>query len=831
MSPRKNSEVYKKRMRRERSASLPDEGNFLPWCSMSFEEEDDKENTSSYVSAPLKSLQPPVIDYISHKRSFEDGPAADDADADIEMTDMDNNEGNGCLLRVDSSTKRSSHRRKDVPLRSSSGVNGVTGLGSRGQRLEAQCRAGSRGDMNRRKKDAKSGRPDDLLIPLLPQSFARDRSRPAVPQVERQGLATFNLFGEMEAEPARDDARGKFQKEHEGETTADTRSNTAIGSPLSPPRPPQVRLGMRKRSVSRRADLFPMPQCSQYEDEKNDDVGNMTVSYRPANAGSFLFSDDEFRDSAQSSTAYSPTPFSSSRMAAPMSRTSLTATPKEIQSPHWSKPVLVNPFSPVPAECLLGGSFDNSFDSSSSSGGGMYYSIRGSPLRISSRKQRRAMTESLLQETTPPAGNNHHTRSAMSGEPTFLGSVRSSPYGANKGDDTSPMDVMSFLPLPRPTPAKPFIPPPPPAKSRVAFQRRRLDDGFSDLDRNDVDDSSEAGITHLSSNSPPSLSRKVRKHISPPQCRCPPTPRPQSPLSPSSSSRFEEDFQSIGQLGSGSFGTVYKCISRVDGCLYAVKVVKRMARGELDRQHMLREVHALAALCNKAETATFHIVRYHQAWMEDNRLYIQTEFCTSTLQQEMARGSLDEKRRFKLLREMLLALSLIHRNDMVHLDIKPDNIFIKDDQFKLGDFGLASKSTGNKDVEEGDARYMSKELLTGDKDDLTKCDVFSLGATMYEICLGRPLPPSGDQWHSIRSGSLPFLDGTTLELQNIIREMMHPDPKCRPSAAELLRRRELLSEDEKLLILEKEKVEEANKKLKEMVEIQRTIHKRSFSVF
>jgi hypothetical protein len=55
-------------------------------------------------------------------------------------------------------------------------------------------------------------------------------------------------------------------------------------------------------------------------------------------------------------------------------------------------------------------------------------------------------------------------------------------------------------------------------------------------------------------------------------------------------SRFASDFHIIGQLGNGSFGTVYKCLSSLDGCLYAVKETKRQAKGILDRDRMLKEV-------------------------------------------------------------------------------------------------------------------------------------------------------------------------------------------------------------------------------------------------
>jgi serine/threonine protein kinase len=105
--------------------------------------------------------------------------------------------------------------------------------------------------------------------------------------------------------------------------------------------------------------------------------------------------------------------------------------------------------------------------------------------------------------------------------------------------------------------------------------------------------------------------------------------------------------------------------------------------------------------------------------MEDGRLYIQTELCSSTLYEEVEKGLLTVKRRYKVMREILLALEFIHRNKMVHLDIKPENIFVKNDQFKLGDFGLVTKMN-SEDVEEGDSRYMSMELLSGDHSDLTK---------------------------------------------------------------------------------------------------------------
>ncbi|KAH8054404.1 protein kinase [Aureococcus anophagefferens] len=103
---------------------------------------------------------------------------------------------------------------------------------------------------------------------------------------------------------------------------------------------------------------------------------------------------------------------------------------------------------------------------------------------------------------------------------------------------------------------------------------------------------------------------------------------------------------------------------------------------------------------------------------------------------------------------------------LVHLDIKPGNVFLKGEAtFKLGDFGLATqKQSGGGDVVEGDSRYMSREPRRRDftpasekvDRDLTKCDVFSLGATAFELLKRAPLAPNGPAWHALRDGSPDF---------------------------------------------------------------------------
>jgi serine/threonine protein kinase len=131
-------------------------------------------------------------------------------------------------------------------------------------------------------------------------------------------------------------------------------------------------------------------------------------------------------------------------------------------------------------------------------------------------------------------------------------------------------------------------------------------------------------------------------------------------------------------------------------------------------------------------------------------------------------------------------------------------------KIRLGDLGHTRHAIKDKerDIEEGQTRYCPRELIdfSLSKVDLMKCDVFSLGASLYELCLGRFLGEGGgggsgsgggvDEWHNIRDG---ILDEASLskkenpyskEWKELLRRMMFPLPAERPTAKELLEKTE-----------------------------------------
>lgn len=83
---------------------------------------------------------------------------------------------------------------------------------------------------------------------------------------------------------------------------------------------------------------------------------------------------------------------------------------------------------------------------------------------------------------------------------------------------------------------------------------------------------------------------------------------------------------------------------------------------------------------------------------------------------------------------------------------------------------------------------MARELLDWDApSDLTKCDIFSLGVTAYEIVSRVEAPLNGPIFHELRSGTLPHPPhGISAEMLEILQHMMAPAPKDRPTAQNCL---------------------------------------------
>ncbi|XP_030164452.1 wee1-like protein kinase 2 [Lynx canadensis] len=281
-------------------------------------------------------------------------------------------------------------------------------------------------------------------------------------------------------------------------------------------------------------------------------------------------------------------------------------------------------------------------------------------------------------------------------------------------------------------------------------------------------------------------------------------------------SRYEKEFLEVEKIGVGEFGTVYKCIKRLDGCVYAIKRSMKPFAGSSNESLALHEVYAHAVLGHHP-----HVVRYYSAWAEDDYMIIQNEYCNGgSLQAAISENTksgdhFQEPKLKDILLQISLGLKYIHNSGMVHLDIKPSNIFIchkmQSDSpvapeeieneadwflsanviYKIGDLGHVT-SINEPKVEEGDSRFLANEILHEDYRHLPKADIFALGLTIAVAAGAESLPSNGAMWHHIREGNLPDLpQELSEEFCILLKNMIHPDPRERPSAAALARSRVL----------------------------------------
>eukprot|EP00111_Clytia_hemisphaerica_P000286 TCONS_00000725-protein len=262
---------------------------------------------------------------------------------------------------------------------------------------------------------------------------------------------------------------------------------------------------------------------------------------------------------------------------------------------------------------------------------------------------------------------------------------------------------------------------------------------------------------------------------------------------------FEQHFDYGILLGKGSFGTVNEAIRIDSGEKFAVKVINKEKAGSAAVKLLEREV----AIMKKVDHP--NIIFLEEVLETQTKMYLVMELCSHGGLEEM----LNERKYFLeqdvlvIMQQLADAIAYIHENDIVHRDLKLDNILLAEPtdelpfNVKLTDFGLSYTRGGsgsdymmNQVV--GTPIYMAPEVITN-YGYSQQCDIWSLGVILFKLITGNPPFMSfseEDLFDLIKKGELQFSHenwkNVSPAAKELVEGLMKVDPAHRLTSKEIV---------------------------------------------
>ena len=207
-------------------------------------------------------------------------------------------------------------------------------------------------------------------------------------------------------------------------------------------------------------------------------------------------------------------------------------------------------------------------------------------------------------------------------------------------------------------------------------------------------------------------------------------------------------YQVQDKIGAGGMATVYRGLDEVLGRTVAIKtMLPQYANDPSFAARFKQEAQAAAALQSP------YIVSVYDWGKDADTYYIVMEYLRGTDLKSGIRkhGALDCKKVAQIGSQIAQALSVAHKHDIIHRDIKPQNIMVQPDgNIKVMDFGIARAKNSHLTQDNsvlGTAHYVSPEQTQG-KELGPTTDIYSLGIVMYEAATGQ-VPFQGDDAISV----------------------------------------------------------------------------------
>ena len=212
---------------------------------------------------------------------------------------------------------------------------------------------------------------------------------------------------------------------------------------------------------------------------------------------------------------------------------------------------------------------------------------------------------------------------------------------------------------------------------------------------------------------------------------------------------MKNKYEVLGIVGEGAYGIVYKCLNKETNKYVAVKKFKE-THDKLVQKTMKRELAMLQLLRHE------NVVEFQESFVSKGNFFLVFEYVEKNLLEvlEESPNGLSPKLIRSLVYQMCKAVSYLHKNNMIHRDVKPENLLIDENfNLKLCDFGFARKVKLNKNNNNIDTMtdyvatrwYRSPELLLSGGIYGPEVDYWAIGCIMGELADGNPMFPGEDE--------------------------------------------------------------------------------------
>ncbi len=243
-------------------------------------------------------------------------------------------------------------------------------------------------------------------------------------------------------------------------------------------------------------------------------------------------------------------------------------------------------------------------------------------------------------------------------------------------------------------------------------------------------------------------------------------------------------------LGHGAHSVVFLAKDKVSGKHVAVKLVSTPELESFSKAFL-----EIAEKIKNIESS--NILKIHDFGQYAGRFYIILEYAENgDLAQRLKRHKFSEEEAVKLALDLITGLKELDKNGIVHFDIKPENIMISGDKYKLGDFGIAThRDTATIPIKMeiwSTAAYLPPEYLNDSSAVSIKSDIYSLGITLYQAITGdnpfqsdKPTVAMFKQVNLVPPALETYDNRITKYFSDAVAAMMDKEPDNRPSLDEI----------------------------------------------